>query len=243
MYSHFVVPLVDAPGSQGGSCYERAGCRPPLGPILAPQGLGAWVGVHKEECRAEPRVVDGICAQVKEQHPLDLLKQVDIEVLLFSQSSSDISQMREFKEGIHKVWIPPTSCGVGGVGIAILQFCRPQWHQRRRGGVLRVGHWVAQHHWLPDLSTLNTSLLLPLFGHITLQLLEERAAISKFHDTNIMYLYGLKVCVAYYSLLPSYTSLQHLNCTHAFIMQLEHICNKIISTCPICSYIVSLYFK
>lgn len=40
--------------------------------------------------------------------------------------------------------------------------------------MLGVGQRVAQHHWLPDLSTLNSNLLLPLPGHVTLQLLQKR---------------------------------------------------------------------
>lgn len=67
--------------------------------------------------------------------------------------------------------IPPTSCWVSGVGIAVLQLSRPLRHQWWGRGVLRVWQWVAQHHRLPHVSTLNTSLLLPLPGHVALQLL------------------------------------------------------------------------
>lgn len=74
------------------------------------------------------------------------------------------------KESIHV--IPPTSRGVSGVGIAVLQLSRPVWHQWRRRGVLRVWQGVAEHHWLPHLGTLNTGFLLPLAGHKALQLLE-----------------------------------------------------------------------
>lgn len=72
------------------------------------------------------------------------------------------------------VFMSPTSRGVSGVGVAVLQLGGPLWHQRWRGGVLGVGQRVAEHHRLPDLSTLNTNLLLPLPGHVTLQLLEKR---------------------------------------------------------------------
>ena len=72
----FVAPLVDAPGSQGGSCCERAGCRPPLGPSQVPrlQGFEVSSGVHREGRRAGPPVVDGTCAQETEQHPPGLKK-------------------------------------------------------------------------------------------------------------------------------------------------------------------------
>lgn len=73
-------------------------------------------------------------------------------------------------ESIHV--IPPTSRGVSGVGIAVLQLSRPVWHQWWRRGVLRVWQGVAQHHWLPYLGTLNTGFLLPLAGHEALQVLE-----------------------------------------------------------------------
>lgn len=54
----------------------------------------------------------------------------------------------------------PTSCGVGGVRIAVLELSGSLRHQRWRGGVLRVGQRVAQHHRLSDFCTLDGSFLL-----------------------------------------------------------------------------------
>lgn len=67
--------------------------------------------------------------------------------------------------------IRPTSRGVSGVGIAVLQLGRPVRHQRRGRGVLRVRQGVAEDHRLPHLRTLDAGFLLPLVGHEALELL------------------------------------------------------------------------
>lgn len=83
----------------------------------------------------------------------------------------DPEKRRSKHKGIHfsNAW---TFCGIGGVGIAVLQLSRPLWHQRWRRWVLRIWQGIAQHQRLPRLATATSGFLLSLTGHYTLQLLE-----------------------------------------------------------------------
>lgn len=58
-----------------------------------------------------------------------------------------------------------TFCGVGGVGIAVLQLSGPLWHQWWGRWVLRVWQGIAEHQRLPRVATLNSSFLFSLTGH------------------------------------------------------------------------------